>query len=180
MKGESRTVSRDLEVAAIPYGEKIPLKAGATVFLTQSLGGSFTVMTDMGYMVRVEGKDADAIGEQPVAAVSPEDLAGKSVQELAWDQLKTCFDPEIPVNIVDLGLVYQCDVVEIPEGGSKVEVRFTLTAPGCGMGDYLREDVKSKLLTIPGVKEVDAQVVFEPQWNQAMMSDAARLQLGMM
>jgi probable FeS assembly SUF system protein SufT len=179
MKGESRTVARDLEVAAIPYGEKIPLKAGSTVFLTQSLGGSFTVMTDMGYMVRVEGKDADAIGEQPVAAASPQDLAGKSVQELAWDQLKTCFDPEIPVNIVDLGLVYQCDVAEIPEG-SKVSVRFTLTAPGCGMGDYMREDVKSKLLTIPGVKEVDAQVVFEPQWNQAMMSDAARLQLGMM
>ena len=180
MKGESRTVSRDLEVTAIPYGEKIPLKAGSSVLLTQSLGGSFTVMTDMGYMVRVEGKDADAIGEQPVAAAAPEDLAGKSVQELAWDQLKTCFDPEIPVNIVDLGLVYQCDVAEIPEGGSKVAVRFTLTAPGCGMGDYLREDVKSKLLTIPGVKEVDAQVVFEPQWNQAMMSDAARLQLGMM
>jgi len=180
MKGESRTVARDLEVAAIPYGEKIPLKAGSTVFLTQSLGGSFTVMTDMGYMVRVEGKDADAIGEQPVAAASPQDLAGKSVQELAWDQLKTCFDPEIPVNIVDLGLVYQCDVAEIPEGGSKVSVRFTLTAPGCGMGDYMREDVESKLLTIPGVKEVDAQVVFEPQWNQAMMSDAARLQLGMM
>ena len=180
MKGESRTVLRDLEVAAIPYGEKIPLKAGATVFLTQSLGGSFTVMTDMGYMVRVEGKDADAIGEQLAATESPVDLAGKSVQELAWEQLKTCFDPEIPVNIVDLGLVYQCDVAEIPEGGSKVEVRFTLTAPGCGMGDYLREDVKSKLLTIPGVKEVDAQVVFEPQWNQAMMSDAARLQLGMM
>jgi probable FeS assembly SUF system protein SufT len=180
MKGESRTVARDLEVAAIPYGEKIPLKAGSTVFLTQSLGGSFTVMTDMGYMVRVEGKDADAIGEQPVTAASPQDLAGKSVQELAWDQLKTCFDPEIPVNIVDLGLVYQCDVAEIPEGGSRVSVRFTLTAPGCGMGDYMREDVKSKLLTIPGVKEVDAQVVFEPQWNQAMMSDAARLQLGMM
>lgn len=181
MRGESRTVSRDLEVAAIPYGEKIPLKAGSTVFLTQSLGGSFTVMTDMGYMVRIEGKDADAIGEQVAAAPSAEDMAGRSIQDMAWDQLKTCFDPEIPVNIVDLGLVYQCDVSEIPEGGgSKVDVRFTLTAPGCGMGDYLREDVKTKLLAIPGVKEVDAQVVFDPQWNQAMMSDAARLQLGMM
>lgn len=181
MRGESRTVSRDLEVAAIPYGEKIPLKSGSTVFLTQSLGGSFTVMTDMGYMVRIEGKDADAIGEQVAAAPSAEDMAGRSIQDMAWDQLKTCFDPEIPVNIVDLGLVYQCDVSEIPEGGgSKVDVRFTLTAPGCGMGDYLREDVKSKLLAIPGVKEVDAQVVFDPQWNQAMMSDAARLQLGMM
>jgi len=177
---EARTVSRDIEVAAIPYGDKIPIKAGATVFLTQSLGGSFTVMTDMGYMVRVEGKDADAIGETPVAPLSAEAVAGRGDEELAWDQLKTCFDPEIPVNIVDLGLVYECTASELAEGGKKLSVRFTLTAPGCGMGDYLREDVKAKLLDIPGVKEVDAQVVFEPQWSQAMMSDAARLQLGLM
>ena len=177
---EARTVSRDIEVAAIPYGDKLPLAAGATVFITQSLGGSFTVMTDMGYMVRVEGKDADAIGETPVAPMSAEEAAGRPVEELAWDQLKTCFDPEIPVNIVDLGLVYECAASELPEGGQKLSVRFTLTAPGCGMGDYLREDVKGKLIGIPGVKEVDAQVVFEPQWNQAMMSDAARLQLGLM
>jgi probable FeS assembly SUF system protein SufT len=177
---EARSVSRDIEVAAIPYGDRIPLKAGATVFLTQSLGGSFTVMTDMGYMVRVEGKDADAIGETPVAGPTPEETAGKSVEQMAWDQLKTCFDPEIPVNIVDLGLVYECAASELPEGGSKLSVRFTLTAPGCGMGDYLREDVKAKLLNVPGVRQVDAEVVFEPQWSQAMMSDAARLQLGLM
>jgi probable FeS assembly SUF system protein SufT len=179
---EARTLARDVEAAAIPYGDKVPLKAGAIVYLTQSLGGSYTVMTDMGYMVRIEGKDSDAIGEQPPVAPSAEEMAGKSVEELCWDQLKTCFDPEIPVNIVDLGLVYTCEVVPVPEaeGQSKVTVRFTLTAPGCGMGDYLKQDVEGKVRSVPGVKEADVQVVFEPAWNQAMMSDAARLQLGMM
>jgi len=177
---EARTVSRDIEVAAIPYGEKVELKAGQTVFITQSLGGSHTVMTDMGYMVRVEGKDADAIGEAPVVPLSVEDVGGRTVEQMAWEQLKTCFDPEIPVNMVDLGLVYGCEATKTEDGADKISVRFTLTAPGCGMGDYLREDIRGKLLQIPGVKEVDAQVVFDPPWNQAMMSDAARLQLGLM
>jgi probable FeS assembly SUF system protein SufT len=177
---EARTVSRDVEVAAIPYGEKLELKAGQTVFITQSLGGSYTVMTDMGYMVRVEGKDADAIGETPMKALSVDEMGGRSVEQMAWDQLKTCYDPEIPVNMVDLGLVYTCETSKTEDGGDKLTVRFTLTAPGCGMGDYLREDVRAKLLQIPGVTEVDAQVVFDPPWNQAMMSDAARLQLGLM
>jgi probable FeS assembly SUF system protein SufT len=175
---EARTLARDIEVAAIPYGDKIELKAGATVFVTQSLGGSFTAMTDMGYMVRVEGKDADAIGEQ--APATPEEMKDKPLEEQAWAQLKTCFDPEIPVNIVDLGLVYSCDFTTLPEGGHKVAVRFTLTAPGCGMGDYLKQDVVGKLMSVPGVKEVDAQVVFDPVWDQSRMSDAARLQLGLM
>jgi probable FeS assembly SUF system protein SufT len=179
---EAKTLSRDVEVAAIPYGDKIPLKAGSIVYVTQSLGGSYTVMTDMGYMVRLEGKDADAIGEEAQAPLSAADVAGKTVEELCWDQLKTCFDPEIPVNIVDLGLVYACEVAPLPEveGQNKVSVRFTLTAPGCGMGDYLKSDVQSKLLGVPGVKEADVEVVFDPAWNQAMMSDAARLQLGIM
>jgi probable FeS assembly SUF system protein SufT len=177
---EARTVARDVQVAAIPYGEKIELKAGQTVFITQSLGGSYTVMTDMGYMVRVEGQDADAIGETPSRPLSVEDMNGRSVEQMAWDQLKTCYDPEIPVNMVDLGLVYACETTKTEDGGDKITVRFTLTAPGCGMGDYLREDIRSKLLQIPGVKEVDAQVVFDPPWNQAMMTDAARLQLGLM
>ncbi len=177
---EARTLTRDIEVAAIPYGEKLELKAGQSVFITQSLGGSYTVMTDMGYMVRIEGKDADAIGETPVKALSVEDLDGRSVDQMAWEQLKTCYDPEIPVNMVDLGLVYACETSKTEDGGEKISVRFTLTAPGCGMGDYLREDIRTKLLQIPGVKEVDAQVVFDPPWNQAMMSDAARLQLGLM
>jgi probable FeS assembly SUF system protein SufT len=173
-------LSRDIEVAAIPYGERIPLTAGSVVYLTQSLGGSYTAVTDMGYMVRIEGSDADAIGEKVQAPPSAEELAQKPLQELVWDQLKTCYDPEIPVNIVDLGLVYECDVAARPEGGSKVAVKFTLTAPGCGMGDYLRRDIESKVKTLPGVEEADVQVVLEPAWDQSRMSEAARLQLGLM
>jgi probable FeS assembly SUF system protein SufT len=105
---------------------------------------------------------------------------GKTTEELCWDQLRTCYDPEIPVNIVDLGLVYKCELSPLPDGGQKVEVRFTLTAPGCGMGDTLKEDIKGKLLQVPDVKEADVQVVFDPQWSMNMMSDAAKLQLGMM
>ena len=149
---EARTLSRDIEVTAIPYGDRISIRAGATVFITQALGGSFTAMTDRGYMVRIEGKDADAIGEQLEPTPSPQQSAGRSIEELCWDMLKTCYDPEIPVNIVDLGLVYSCDVQELAEDQHKVSVRFTLTAPGCGMGDYLREDIESKLRSIRGVK----------------------------
>jgi probable FeS assembly SUF system protein SufT len=177
---EARTLSRDVEVAAIPYGDKLTLTAGATVYITQALGGSYTAMTDHGYMVRVEGKDADAIGEEATKPVTEADAAGKTVGELAWEQLKTCFDPEIPVNIVDLGLVYKCEAEALPEGGEKVTVQFTLTAPGCGMGDYLKQDVEQKILGLPGVKAADVQVVLDPPWSQSMMSDAARLQLGLM
>jgi probable FeS assembly SUF system protein SufT len=177
---EARTLSRDIEVAAIPWGDRIPLPAGSTVYVTQSLGGSYTAMTDHGYMVRIEGKDADAIGEEPPPAPLAEEAGNKTVQEMAWDALKTCYDPEIPVNIVDLGLVYACEVTPYPEGGDKVTVRFTLTAPGCGMGDYLRLDIRDKLLRIPGVKEAEVEVVLDPPWDQTMMSDSARLQLGLM
>ena len=177
---EARTLARDVEAAAVPYGDKIPLKAGTTVFVTQSLGGSFTAVTDMGYMVRIEGRDADAIGEAVPSGPSAEEISSKSLLELAWDQLKTCYDPEIPVNMVDLGLVYSCEVVETEAGGTRVAVRFTLTAPGCGMGDYLKRDVEAKLQALPGVTETDVQVVLEPVWDQSRMSDAARLQLGLM
>jgi probable FeS assembly SUF system protein SufT len=176
---EARTLSRDLEVAAIPYGDKLTLAAGTNVYITQALGGSYTAMTDHGYLIRIEGKDADAIGETPMAPVSAEDAAGRSTKELAWEQLRSCYDPEIPVNIVDLGLVYKCETEPV-EGGEKVKVEFTLTAPGCGMGDFLRQDVEQKLLALPGVKEADVQVVLDPAWDQSMMSDAARLQLGLM
>jgi len=178
---EARTLSRDVQVAAIPYGDRITLAAGTTVFITQALGGSYTAMTDHGYLVRIEGTDADAIGEQPTRAMTPEEVGSRSTRELAWDQLKSCFDPEIPVNIVDLGLVYKCEVEALPEErGEKVRVEFTLTAPGCGMGDFLRQDVQQKLLAIPGVAEADVEVVLDPPWDQSMMSDAARLQLGLM
>jgi probable FeS assembly SUF system protein SufT len=177
------TLSRDVEAAEIPYGGKVTLPSGTVLTIAQALGGTFTVLTPQGYMVRIAGKDADALGEDfaDLAAKSaPPTLSGdRSVQDMAWDQLRTCYDPEIPVNIVDLGLVYACEVEPLDDA-NKVAVKFTLTAPGCGMGDYLREDIRGKLMAIPGVKEADVQVVLEPVWNQSMMSDAARLQLGLM
>ena len=170
------TVAREVSAREIPSGTPITLRAGDPVVITQSLGGSYTVMTPVGFLARIDGKDADAIGEPVVV----EDAEGKTTEELAWDQLRTCYDPEIPVNIVDLGLVYSCALTPRAEGGNKIDVKFTLTAPGCGMGDVLREDIKSKLLTIPDIKDADVQVVFDPPWSLQMMSEAAKLQLGMM
>jgi probable FeS assembly SUF system protein SufT len=178
MKKEA-TVARDVPAREIPSGTPITLRAGDPVIITQSLGGSYTVMTPVGFLARIDGKDADAIGE-PVVTVDAAAQEGKTTEEQAWDQLRTCFDPEIPVNIVDLGLVYALALSPVEGGGNKVDVKFTLTAPGCGMGDVLREDIKGKLLTIPGVTEADVQVVFDPPWSLQMMSDAAKLQLGMM
>ena len=176
---KATTTTRDVEAKEIPSGTPISIPAGSPVTITQSLGGSFTVVTPHGYMARVEGKDADAIGEEPVAEDASA-ASGKSVEELCWDVLRTCYDPEIPVNIVDLGLVYKCEVTDRPEGGKKVSVAFTLTAPGCGMGDVLRGDIQSKLSGVPGVSEAEVSVLFDPPWNMSMMSDAAKLQLGMM
>jgi probable FeS assembly SUF system protein SufT len=173
------TVARDVEAREIPSGTPITLRAGDPVIITQSLGGSYTVVTPVGFLARIDGKDADAIGEQ-VVAVDAAAQEGKSTEDLAWDQLRTCFDPEIPVNIVDLGLVYGCTLAPLPEGGNRIDVKFTLTAPGCGMGDVLREDIKGKLLSIPDIKDADVQVVFDPPWSMQMMSEAAKLQLGMM
>ncbi|HEX7253339.1 MAG TPA: putative Fe-S cluster assembly protein SufT [Thermoanaerobaculia bacterium] len=173
------TTTRDIEVTEIPSGTPISIPAGTPLSLVQSLGGSFTVLTPYGYMARVDGNDGDAIGE---TAEAPKAAAGenKTIDELCWDELKTCYDPEIPVNIVDLGLVYKCEVTALPDGGNKVEVRFTLTAPGCGMGDVLRDDIRKKLLAVPGITDADVQVLFDPPWNLGMMSDAAKLQLGML
>ena len=173
--------SRDCEAAQIPSGQKVMLPAGSRVTVTQSLGGSYTVTTEQGYLVRIANKDADAIGKEAEAsqaerltvAAGPADL-----ENLVWDQLKTCFDPEIPVNIVDLGLVYHCQVTPLPEGGNKVDVKFTLTAQGCGMGQVLKGDMESKILSLSGVKEVGVEVVFDPPWNPNMMSEAAKIQLG--
>ena len=174
------TTTRDLVASEIPAGTRFTIPAGTRLKITQSLGGTYTVMMPMGYLARIDSKDADAIGEEVGAGPSSGEAADKPLRDLAWDQLKTCYDPEIPVNIVDLGLVYGCEVTPLPEGGDKVDVKFTLTAPGCGMGDVLREDIRQKLLTVPGVREADVQVLFDPPWNMSMMSDAAKLQLGMM
>jgi probable FeS assembly SUF system protein SufT len=177
---ESRTLARDIEATAIPYGEKVPLKAGSTLFVMQALGGSFTAMSDQGYMVRIEGKDADAIGEEAQAGPTLDELQTKPLADLVWDQLRTCYDPEIPVNIVDLGLVYGAEVVPLPAGGNKVSVRFSLTAPGCGMGDILKKDIEQKVSSLPSVSETDVQIAFDPPWDQSRMTEAARLQLGLM
>ena len=177
---EARTLSRDVEVAAIPYGDRLTLTMGTTVFLTQALGGSYTAMTDHGYLVRIEGKDADAIGEKPVLPITAADVAGRSTQDLAWEQLKSCFDPEIPVNIVDLGLIYDCQVTPLAAGTYRVNVKMTLTAPGCGMGPMIAQDAQNKLLSLEGVEDVAVEVVWDPPWNQAMMTEQAKLQLGLL
>ncbi|MBX7183642.1 MAG: iron-sulfur cluster assembly protein [Vicinamibacteria bacterium] len=182
---EPRTVSRDIFGALVPYGTPHELKAGETVYLTQSLGGSHTCVTEMGYMVRIDGRDADAIGEQVDAAPTEAEIGQTPLEQVVWDRLKTCYDPEIPVNIVDLGLVYSVNVTEIGAlngdlPGRKVSVRFALTAPGCGMGDVLKQDIIRKVSELPHVVEADVDVTFDPPWTQDLMSDAARLQLGLM
>jgi probable FeS assembly SUF system protein SufT len=180
---EPITLTRDCEVIQIPNGTKMVLTAGTIVMITQSLGDTYTVTTDQGYMVRIAGKDADAIGfERSAAAAASQEAPStpEDLEKLVWDQLRTCFDPEIPVNIVDLGLVYECNLRPLDEGGHRAEVKITLTAPGCGMGGVLAADAQSKIAALPGIRETNVEVVFEPQWNPAMMSEAARLELGMM
>ena len=175
-------LAREVLATTIPYGQKTKLPKGANVEITQELGGSFTVLTDLG-LLRIEGKDADALGREsaaPLADAAAPLADAKSVATEIWNQLKTCYDPEIPVNIVELGLVYENKVEPNPDGGWKVDVKFTLTAPGCGMGPILQSEVREKVLGIPGVKFANIEVVFDPPWTQSMMSDAAKLQLGMM
>ncbi len=179
---EAIILGRDCEAIQIPSGVKLTLSAGTRVRITQALGGTYTVITDTGLLVQIAGKDADAIGQEILP--SPTGSAGgtdeEPIEKLVWNQLKTCFDPEISVNIVELGLVYRCEVTPLAEGGNKVEVRFTLTAPGCGMGDVLRKDIESKLRSVPGVIETNIQVVLDPPWNASLMSEAAKLQLGLL
>lgn len=171
---------RDCDAVMIPAGDEVTLPAGTVGYITQSLGGSFTVFVD-GNLFRVAGVDADAIGKEPVAPPSlPEDATIEDVEKLVWSQIKTCYDPEIPVNIVDLGLIYRCELEPTDEGQHRVNVVMTLTAPGCGMGDILVEDVRSKLLLVPTVEEVDVELTFDPPWNHQMMSDVARLETGML
>ena len=172
---------RDCPVVMVPSGEAVTLPAGSIGYITQSLGGSWTVFVE-GNLFRVAGADADAIGKEPPAPIELAEGAGDDdVEKLVWQQLRTCFDPEIPINIVELGLVYSADVKADPEhpGQRRVDVELTLTAPGCGMGEILVDDVRSKLEMIPTVAEADVELVFDPPWNRNMMSDAARLETGM-
>ena len=149
-------------------------------YITQSLGGSFTVFVD-GNLFRVAGIDADAIGKEPVMPPAlPDNASDDDVEKLVWSQMKTCYDPEIPVNIVDLGLVYSCELKKNEQGQREVSVTMTLTAPGCGMGDIIVEDVRSKIQIIPTVQKVDVELTFEPMWNHQMMTEAAKLETGML
>jgi probable FeS assembly SUF system protein SufT len=180
-QGGPVVLTRDCEATRIPSGSKVVLPGGTRVAITQSLGGHFTVTTDEGALLRIADKDADALGERAAtAAVPAPPVEGVFDEQQVWEQLRTVFDPEIPVNLVDLGLIYQCQAAPTPEGGQRVEIKMSMTAPGCGMGDVLKEDVRRKVQGVPGVREVDVEVVWDPPWDASRMSDAARLQLGWM
>lgn len=171
---------RDCAAVMVPQGEQVTLPAGQNGYITQALGGSFTVFVD-GNLFRIRGEDADAIGkEPPQALVLDAEASDSEVEKLVWQQLRTCYDPEIPINVVDLGLVYDCTLEKMENDQRRVKVQMTLTAPGCGMGDILVDDVRSKLESIPTVAEADVELTFDPPWNQAMMSDVAKLETGML
>ncbi|MFA6962840.1 MAG: iron-sulfur cluster assembly protein [Opitutaceae bacterium] len=182
MSSKERTLSREVTATQIPSGDKHTLFTGTKLFIHQTLGGSFTVQTDFG-LFRIDGKDGDAIGEEVITdTVTASTLAdGAPDPESVWDQLKKVYDPEIPVNIVDLGLVYSMDVSknEALEGGYKVDVAMTLTAPGCGMGPAIAEDAKGKILLVPGVAAADVRITWEPAWNQSMISEEGKMKLGL-
>ncbi len=171
---------RDCAAVLVPQGEKVTLPAGSVGYITQALGGSFTVFVE-GNLFRIAGDDADALGKEPPEALQLENEADDdAVEVLVWSQLRTCFDPEIPINVVELGLVYDCDIERLDDGSRKVNIKMTLTAPACGMGDILVDDVRTKVERVPTVSEADVDLVFDPPWNQSMMSDAARLETGML
>ena len=177
------TLSRDVEAIQIPSGQALTLPQGTTGVVTQALGGSYTIATYQG-LSRVAEKDLDALGlkapEKEETSASANGAEGGAVSETdVWNQLKQCYDPEIPVNIVDLGLVYDCRLTKKDGGGTKVEVKMTLTAPGCGMGPAIAHDAQSKILSIDGIDEADVQLVWDPPWNQSMISEAGRMKLGM-
>ena len=177
---EPVTFARDVEAVMVPAGVPVTLREGKTGFITQALGGSFTVYVE-GNLFRVAGKDADALGKEIVLTPElPPDATDEDVKELVWEQMRQCYDPEIPINIVELGLVYSCDITREPDGQRIATIKMTLTAPGCGMGEVLVQDVKDKVEIVPTIKYADVELVFDPPWNQTMMSEAARLQTGMM
>ena len=178
---EQVIVERDCEATLIPFGNKITLKKGEEGHITQALGGSYTVMI-RGNLVRIEGKDADAIGKIPEIQPWLEETKtdGRANEKAVWEAMKTCYDPEIPVNVVDLGLIYSCKLSDNDKTGSNVDVKMTLTAPGCGMGDMIANEVKQKIEGISGTAEVNVELVWDPPWDQNMINESARLQLGML
>jgi probable FeS assembly SUF system protein SufT len=179
---EPKILTRDVEAAVVPVGTKVTLQKGGQAYLMQSLGGSYTVIVN-GNMFRIDGKDADALGldVHPKAAVATSGpVTQEALEKQVWDALKTCYDPEIPVNIVDLGLIYDCHLTPAGENNFKADVKMTLTAPGCGMGPALAQDVQSKLLNLEPIAEANIELVWDPPWNQNMMTEAAKLQLGLL
>jgi probable FeS assembly SUF system protein SufT len=173
----SITTLRDVEVSRIPSGEKITIPAETQVVITQALGGSFTVLVpSQAGLFRIEGRDADAIGQEPPADLAQP--ADGNIEQAAWAQLKTCFDPEIPVNIVDLGLVYSLDIKN-SEGGTSVTVQMTLTAPGCGMGPIIASEARQKILTIDGISDAAVELVWDPPWSPDRISEEGKQKLGM-
>ena len=185
-KSEPIPLRRETRAIMIPDGLEMTLPAGTPVRVTQALGGSFTVASQRGNLFRIDAADADALGEEAVAearrSAAAVASAGGDLEERVWEQMRTVFDPEIPVNIVDLGLVYSCQVAPANRGaedGARVDIKMTLTAPGCGMGPVIANDVKEKVEALPEVAAADVEVVFDPPWSQGMMSDAAKLELGL-
>jgi len=182
MSSEPVTLTRDVEASIVPAGNKVTLLKGEQAHVTQSLGGSYTVIVN-GNMFRLGGADADALGYEVTAAptvTTSGPMTQEQVEKQIWELLKTCYDPEIPVNIVDLGLIYDCAIEPMGANEYKVSVKMTLTAPGCGMGPVLQQDVQNKLLGIDPVQDVIVELVWDPPWNQSMLTEAARLQLGLM
>jgi len=176
-----RILSRDVKATLIPHGELMELPEGSSVTITHQLGGNYTVMTENG-MFRIGGEDADALGEdveKPDFDIPQGEAEGPPSKDAIWSQLKKVYDPEIPVNIVDLGLVYSMESRELDEGGYKVLVAMTLTAPGCGMGPSIAEDARSKVVQVPGVSEAQVDIVWDPPWNQDMISEEGKMELGL-
>lgn len=180
-QNEPVTLRRDLDATAVPAGVPERLPRDSLVYITQAMGGSFTIYFE-GNLYRVAGRDADALGKEPVAAPAlPAGATDEDFAVLVWDQMRTVYDPEIPINIVELGLVYECRIERDPATGQRtVDVKMTVTAPGCGMGEILLEDVKEKIASLPTVAAVNVELVFDPPWNQGMMSEAARLEAGLL
>ena len=174
-------LSRDCAAVLIPEGTPVILKTGEEVWVTQALGGSVTVNVN-GNLARVSAENLDALGmesDRRLVDQAHSENDGSVDVEMVWEQLSTCYDPEIPINIVELGLIYRCEVTA-QSSGNRIEIDMTLTAPGCGMGPFLVEDVRAKVLEIPNVSDVDVELVFDPPWNPEMMSEAARLQTGLL